>query len=60
MKNKIEYLEDLINDIRRENGTVPVLYYLSDIDREYITEEEIDIDIKECEEMLNYIYRKEL
>jgi hypothetical protein len=57
MLDKIEYLEDLINDIKRENGTVPVLYYLSDIDREYITEEEIDIDIKECEEMLDCIYK---
>lgn len=55
---KIDYLESLIDDIKREGVLAPALYYHSHNNDEWLTEEEIDLDIKECEGMLEYIYNE--
>lgn len=55
---KINYLESLISDIKREGELVPPLYYLMTDNEDWFTEEELDADIHACEMTIDYIYSK--
>ena len=50
---KMEKLEDLMSEIRNYYGElVPQLFYFCDASFEYYTEEDLDDDIKTCEEYI--------